>query len=117
MEEKKNEKFVGLVFRNTVPLWGILVGLLTLWFMISSMAYTSSVLTGLIAAVAILILWKDIQTKNDMLSAYQHMTYSDIRNEARLQGINLITEVKMSWVEESQYYKENLKHLHEKTDA
>lgn len=117
MEEKKNDDFVGLVFQSEVPLWGIVIGLLTLWFIVSSMAYTSATLTGFIAAVAILLLLREIQIKNDRLSAYQEMTYSDIKDETRLQGINIVTEVKMSWVEESQYYKQNLKHLHEKTDA
>ena len=117
MEEKKSNDFIGLVFRNTTPLWGIVIGLLTLWFIVSSMAYTSATLTGFIAAVAILILMREIQIKDDRLRAYQEMTYSDLKEETRLQGINLVTEVKMSWVEESQYYKQNLKHLHEKTNA
>ena len=117
MEEKKSENFIGLVFSSEVPLWGIVIGLLTLWFAVSSMAYTSATLTGLIAAVAILLFLREIQIKDDMLRAYHEMTYSDLKDETRLQGINIVTEVKMSWVEESQYYKQNLKHLHEKTDA
>lgn len=113
---EKNTEKIGVRFEDRMPLYILVFLFILLWFAAASMASTSPMIFGLIIAVAVLYLIVTFTIMDQKLSCYEQLVKSDLSAETKLHNLNMVTEVSISWVEETQYYKDNLKRFHKEAD-